>query len=309
MKIAFIHTLTDLMRKHDDIVVLTADMGYSVFEGLQKEFPKRFFNTGVTEQSTMGMAAGLALSGYTVFVYAQAIFLTMRCLEQVRLDVAYNHANVKLIGTAGGFWLNQLGESHFALEDIGAMRLLPGMTILTPGDPYEAAWATRKAYDTRGPVYMRLAKPDRQFIHKKPVTAAIGNLIQIARGQQGVLLVSGTLLSAAGQVRQKLLEDGISIAIYSVPTIKPMNRKSLGRIMKQYPYVFTLEEHSVIGGLGAAVSDYITDNGLHKVTLTRFGVPDAFIHVTGSREYLLERSGLSPVKLAKRTRSVMKKRI
>src|SRR3972149_2154612 len=161
MRTAFVETLTDLMRKHRDIVTITPDMGFSVFEGIQKEFPKRFFNSGVTEQSTISLAAGLSMSGYSVFVYAQAIFMTLRCLEQVRLDVAYQKANVKIIGTAGGFWLNQLGISHFSLEDVGAMRLLPDMTILTPGDPYEAEWAIRKAYATEGPVYLRLAKPDR----------------------------------------------------------------------------------------------------------------------------------------------------
>jgi transketolase len=129
MRTAFVETLTDLMRKHEDIITITPDMGYSVFEELQHEFPNRFFNTGVTEQSTFGVSTGLAMSGYTVFVYAQAIFLTLRSFEQVRLDVAYHQANVKIIGTAAGFWLNQLGVSHFSLEDVGAMRMLPGMTI------------------------------------------------------------------------------------------------------------------------------------------------------------------------------------
>lgn len=303
---AFVETLIDLMRRHDDVVILTADMGFSVFEGIQKEFPKRFFNTGVTEQSTMGLSAGLSLSGYTVFVYAQAVFATLRCLEQVRLDVAYHHANVKIIGTAGGFWLNQLGVSHFALEDIGAMRLLPGMTIFVPGDPYEAAWSTKKAYETRGPVYMRLAKPDRQFVHKKTVAIEVGDSIKITRGKKGALLVSGTLLAAAVEICRKLEKDGMSIALYSLPTIKPMNQKMLAKIMKQYLHIFTLEEHSVIGGLGSAISEYITDHGIQRLSLTRFGVPDSFIHFTGSREYLLARSGLSSANIMKRIRQIMK---
>lgn len=306
MRTAFVETLADLMRKHRDIVTLTPDMGFSVFEGIQKEFPKRFFNTGVTEQSTISLAAGLSMSGFQVFVYAQAIFMTLRCLEQVRLDVAYQNANVKIIGTAGGFWLNQLGVSHFSLEDVGAMRLLPNMTILTPGDPYEAQWATRKAYTIQGPVYLRLAKPDRTFIHKKPLALTSKGIIQISKGDRGALLVAGNLLSVALEIRQQLIHFGIPIAIYSIPMIKPLYERTLRDIMKKHTHVFTLEEHSVVGGLGSAISEYITDNRISGVSLYRFGVPDEFVHVTGTREFLLAHSGLSPVNLVKKIRFAMK---
>lgn len=306
MKAAFISTLTELMRTHEDIITVTADMGYSVFEGIQKEFPKRYINTGVTEQSTMSLTAGMSLSGYTVFVYAQSVFLALRCLEQVRLDVAYAGANVKIIGSAGGFWLHQLGASHFALEDIGVMRLMPGMTILSPGDPYEAAWATRKAYVTRGPVYLRLTKPDRVFVHGKPLTAAVGDIIPVVRGKKGALLVTGGLLSEAAGVVRKLYEYGMSPAVYSLPTIKPLRAAGLTKIIKQYPHIFTLEEHSIAGGLGALVAEHIAANGLTDGTLTRFAVPDEFIRITGSREYLLARSGLSPEYIAKKIRQSMK---
>jgi transketolase len=306
MRTAFVETLTDLMRKHRDIVTLTPDMGFSVFEGIQKEFPKRFFNTGVTEQSTISLAAGMAMSGFKVFVYAQAIFMTLRCLEQVRLDVAYEKANVKIIGTAGGFWLNQLGVSHFSLEDIGAMRLLPNMTILTPGDPYEAQWATRKAFAIDGPVYVRLAKPDRTFVHTKPLSLTAGGIFQISRGDRGALLVAGNLLSMAIEVKQQLARFGIHISIYSIPMIKPMNKSTLRVIMKKHTHLFTLEEHSIVGGLGSVISEYITDSHISGVRLYRFGVPDEFIHVTGTREFLLEYSGLSPLNLVSKIRLAMK---
>jgi len=306
MRTAFVETLTDLMRKHRDIVTLTPDMGFSVFEGIQKEFPKRFFNTGVTEQSTISLAAGLSMLGFKVFVYAQAIFMTLRCLEQVRLDVAYEKANVKIIGTAGGFWLNQLGVSHFSLEDVGAMRLLPNMTILTPGDPYEAQWATRKGFDIDGPVYVRLAKPDRKFVHAKPLPTAFGGIFQLSKGDRGALLVAGNLLSTAIEVKQQLSRFGITIAVYSILMIKPMNKNALNVIMKKHSHLFTLEEHSIVGGLGSTISEYITDNHIQGVSLYRFGVPDEFIHVTGTREYLLESSGLSTLNLVKKIRLAMK---
>jgi transketolase len=306
MRIAFVETLTDLMRKHRDIVTITPDMGFSVFEGIQKEFPKRFFNTGVTEQSTISLAAGLSMSGFKVFVYAQAIFMTLRCLEQVRLDVAYEKVNVKIIGTAGGFWLNQLGVSHFSLEDIGAIRLLPGMTILTPGDPYEAQWATRKAFAINGPVYVRLAKPDRTFIHTKPLPITAEGIFQICKGDRGAFLVAGNLLSLAVETQKQLAQFGIQMAVYSITTVKPINKKTLHLIMKKYSHIFTLEEHSIVGGLGSVISEYITDNHIQGVCLYRFGVPDEFIHVTGTREFLLAYSGLSPENLVKKIRLVMK---
>jgi len=303
MRTAFVETLTTLMREHEDIITITADMGFSVFENIEKEFPKRFFNTGVTEQGTISLATGLSFSGYKVFVYAQAIFMTLRCFEQVRLDVAYHNANVKIIGTAAGFWLNQLGVSHFALEDVGAMRLLPGMTILSPGDPYEAQWATRKAYEQEGPVYMRLAKPDRQFVHTHPLPLSHDGITQLASGKKGALVIGGNLLPLAIDVSKKLLDSGIQIGVYSLPMIKPLPKKALTRELKGYSHLFTLEEHSVIGGLGSAISEYITDENIKGVSLHRFGVPDSFRHVTGSRDYLLDQSGLSSEELS----SVIKK--
>jgi transketolase len=287
------------MRNHDDVIAITADMGFSVFEDIEREFPKRFFNTGVTEQATIGMAAGMALSGYKVFVYAQAIFMTLRCFEQVRLDVAYQKANVKIIGTASGFWLNQLGVSHFALEDVGAMRLLPDMSIYAPGDPYEVAWATKKAYEIDGPAYIRLSKPDRQFVHNTSLDASINGVIQIIKGSDGALLAGGNLLALGIEAAKALASRGIHISVYSVPIIKPFPSKPLATIIKKYSNLFTLEEHSIIGGFGSAVSEYITDEKVQGTRLYRFGVPDAFIHITGSREYLLEQSGLSLANIVK----------
>lgn len=307
MRMAFVETLTDLMRKHEDIITITPDMGFSVFEELQHEFPNRFFNTGVTEQSTIGLSTGLAMTGYKVFVYAQSIFLTLRSFEQVRLDVAYHHANVKIIGTAAGFWLNQLGVSHFALEDVGAMRMLPGMTILTPGDPKEAVWATEKAYETAGPVYIRLGKPDRTFIHTKKVVCEIGDILQIIKGDKSVLLVSGGMLPKAIEVATVLKKYNIPLSIYSVPTIKPINKKQLISLFNKYSNVFTLEEHSVVGGLGSAIAEFIVDNHIYTVKFHSFGTPDQFIHTTGSREYLLEQSGLSSSHLVKQIKGCIQK--
>ena len=294
MRTAFLETLVGLMRRHEDIVTLTADMGFSVFEDVEKEFPERFLNTGVTEQSTIGIATGFALCGYKVFFYAQAPFATMRCFEQIRLDVAYNHVNVKIIGVAAGFSSNQLGVSHFALEDVGLIRLLPNMTIFTPGDHYEAEWATRQAYRINGPVYIRLTKSGSPVVHKDIPSLSIGKGIKIREGEGDSLsiFVSGSLLPMGQEIILALSKNNKHACLISMPTIKPIDKKLILDEAKRTGIIFTLEEHNIIGGLGSAVAEIIAESGM-QVKFYRFGAPDKFTSITGSVQYLLEYNGLS----------------
>lgn len=298
MKIAFIKTLTSLMKKHKNIIVITADMGYSVFEDIQKEFPKRFFNMGITEQASVSFATGMALSGYTVYFYAQAAFSTMRCFEQVRLDVAYNHLNVKIIGTNAGLSLNQLGASHFAVEDVALMRLLPNMTVFTPGDSVEMEWAMKKSYEIDGPTYLRFTKSGSKIIHSKPIKNSIGKPVLISKGRDATLFVSGGLLDLSLEVKRVLLNQGINLSVYSVPVIKPLFVKTIIDEINKTRNVFTLEEHSVLGGLGTAVSEIISENSLHTV-FHKFGFPDKYTDITGSMEFLLDYNGISVKRISK----------
>lgn len=298
MRSSFLKTLTSLMRKDNSVLVLTADMGYGVFEELEKEFPKRFLNTGITEQSTVSMAAGLALSGYKVFFYAQAPFATMRCFEQIRLDAAYNHTNIKIIGTSSGFSSNQLGTSHFSVEDIGLMRLLPNLTIFTPGDPYEAEWATKMAYKTNGPVYLRLSKNDSAVVHKQTISIPMGKGIKICNGNQLTIFVSGNLLPMAQGIVSSLNKLNIQACLISMPTIKPLDKEIIVNEAKRTKTIFTLEDHSIIGGLGSAVAEVLAELG-EKVNFLRLGVPDKFTDIVGSEEYLLASNGLSEKKIVK----------
>jgi transketolase len=289
MKSAFITTLTKLMSAHDDIVTITADMGFSVFEDLQKKFPQRFINTGVAEQASMSVAAGFALSGFRVFFYAQAAFATMRCFEQVRLDAAYNALNIKIIGVNAGFSLNQLGVSHFSLEDVAIMRTLPGMTIFSPANPHEMQWALQESYRIEGPTYLRYSKlNDTNDSYK----ISLGKPVQLTQGKETALLVSGGILSAAKDVVNKLQKKDIHLSLYSVPTIKPLDKDVLYTIAEKSNVLFTLEEHSRIGGLGSAVLEMVSEFPV-KTRVHRIGVPDKFTSVTGSIDYLLAYNGLS----------------
>lgn len=306
MRTAFVQTLGKLMRKHNDIVAITADMGFSVFEDLQKEFPTRLLNTGVTEQSSISLATGLALSGFKVYFYAQAPFATMRCFEQIRLDIAYNNVNVKIVGVSSGFSSNQLGVSHFALEDVALMRLLPNMTIFTPGDPQEAKWATNQTYSMEGPAYVRLTKSDSPVIHPPYTRFKIGKGVIVNKGDDAAILVSGSLLPVAVTIRNLLLRKNINLTIISMPTVKPLDESLIISLSKKTKYIFSLEEHNIIGGLGSAVAEVLSEKKI-KVNFYRFGVPDKFTSVTGSIDYLLGYNGLSVSKIAKKILKLLKK--
>jgi transketolase len=306
MRYAFLETLGVLMREHRDIIALTADMGFSVFEDLQKQFPTRFINTGVTEQSTVGIATGLALSGFKVYFYAQAPFATMRCFEQIRLDVAYNNVNVKIVGVAAGFSSNQLGISHFAVEDVALMRLLPNMTIFTPGDPYESKWATKQAYILKGPAYIRLTKSGSPVVHRDNPVIKVGKGLSVCVGRDITIFVSGSLLPMGQVITMSLLKVGIHAALISMPTIKPIDKDLILKEAKRTGKIVTLEEHSVIGGLGSIVAEVIAEEGL-AVKFYRFGVPDKFTAVTGSPEYLLQYNGLSVARITNSILNLVKK--
>lgn len=305
MRAAFLTTLGQLMRKDEKLIIITADMGFSVFEELQKEFPDRFINTGVTEQASIGVATGLALSGFKVFFYAQAPFATMRCFEQVRLDVAYNNVDVKIIGVSAGFSSNQLGVSHFAVEDVALMRLLPGMTVFTPGDPLEAEWATRKAYECKTPCYIRLTKAGSPVVHTSFPDLEIGKAINIFPGNDCSLFVSGSLLPMAKEIRETLEKENIKMALLSVPTVKPIDKIAIRVEAKKNKYIFTLEEHSIIGGLGSAIAEVIAEENLN-VKFKRFGIADKFISITGTPEFLLDYNGLSMDKISREIKNLLK---
>jgi transketolase len=291
MRSAFVNTLSELMKQDHKIMVLTADMGFSVFEDMQNDYPERFINTGVTEQSSIGIASGLAMSGYQVFFYAQAVFASMRCYEEFRLDIAYNNLDVKVIGTASGFTLNQLGVSHFALEDIGLVRMMPNVTIFTPGDAFEAVWATQKAHEIKSPVYLRITR-NNEITHKAKIELPIGNSIKLCDGKDASLLVSGSMLSTAMKVARDISALGYSISIISFPSIRPLDVETIKTEISRTGNIFTLEEHFITGGLGTSVAEVIAE-GNYLTRFKRFGIENKYPNITGSVEYLKETFGLS----------------
>jgi len=284
LRTAFIDTLRELARIDDRIFLLTADMGYSVFETFRDEFPDRFLNTGIAEQNTIGVAAGLASRGKIVFVYSIIPFVTMRCFEQVRLDLAYNFMNVKLVGVGAGLTYGPLGSSHHALEDIAIMRSLPDMTVLCPGDPIETRELIKRSYEYEGPVYIRLGKNGEPKIHPDETRIEIGKSITVLEGNDLALITTSNMLETGKKWVEEWKQDGINVSLISMPSLKPFDSSTVKNLIDKEIPIITLEEHSVIGGLGSIISQVIATTG-KPVKFQQIGINDKFSHVVGGHEF------------------------
>ena len=284
LRTAFIDTLRELARIDDRIFLLTADMGYSVFETFRDEFPDRFLNTGIAEQNTIGVAAGLASRGKIVFVYSIIPFVTMRCFEQVRLDLAYNFMNVKLVGVGAGLTYGPLGSSHHALEDIAIMRSLPDMTVLCPGDPIETRELIKRSYEYEGPVYIRLGKNGEPKIHSDQTRIEIGKSITVLEGNDLALITTSNMLETGKKWVEEWKQDGVNVSLISMPSLKPFDSSTVKNLIDKEIPIITLEEHSVIGGLGSIISQVIATTG-KPVKFQQIGINDKFSHVVGGHEF------------------------
>lgn len=292
MRIAFVNTLTELARANKNLFLLTGDLGFGVFENFKKEFPDRYLNVGVQESNMIGMATGLALSGKTVFVYSIIPFATLRCVEFIKNDAAAHNANVKIVGVGQGYSYSIYGHTHHAIEDVGALRSIPNLRIIAPGDPAEARAATQAIAETEGPFYLRLGKRGEPTIHEQLSTFTIGKGIVVHDGVDVALFVSGGMLEHAAQAWQSLTERGVSTALISMPTIKPIDADLIREYAQRARVLLAIEEHNIIGGFGSAVAEVLAESSYHP-QFKRIGVPDVFGVRIGSQEYMRNQVGLS----------------
>lgn len=291
MRTTFVNTLKELAREDDRIFLLTADMGYSVLETFRDEFPDRFLNTGIAEQNTVGVAAGLAMSGKIVYVYSIIPFVTMRCFEQVRLDLAYNNTKVRLVGIGAGLTYGPFGVSHHSIEDIALMRSLPNMTILCPGDPVETEQLVRQSYDIEGPVYIRLGKNGEPKIHPEYTQIKIGRAIHLTKGNDLALVTTSNTLERGKKWVDEWRKEGINVNLISMPTIKPLDVLTIKELIERNIPIVTFEEHNIIGGLGSAVAEVIAESG-KAVKFKRIGIPDTYSHYIGGHSFQSSKFGL-----------------
>ncbi len=297
MRREFFSELEKLAAKDSSIMLLTGDLGFSLLDGFKKKFPSRFYNAGVAEQSMAGISAGLALCGATPFVYSIIPFLTMRCFEQIRIDVAQQNLPVRLVGAGAGFSYGADGVTHHSIEDIAIMRALPNMLVVSPADPFEAVSALRESQKLRGPVYFRLSENSEQ-LYKHPASFELGRAIPVRKGSDATAFCTGPILKNVLDAAEFLeKERGVSIEVFSVHTIKPLDKKAVLSAAEKNAPLFSIEEHSAIGGLGSAVAEVLSPLE-QKPPLYILGLPDEFQATIGSRDFLIARAGLSAQKLA-----------
>lgn len=299
MRNTFIAELHALAAKDERIFLLTADLGFSVVEKFAEAYPDRFLNVGIAEQNMIGIAAGLALSGYKPWVYSIIPFVTMRCFEQVRVDVAYQQTNVKLVGVGAGLGYGPAGATHHAIEDLALMRALPNLTVVAPGDPHEVRQLTRALAAHQGPAYFRLGKGGEPTLHAAETRVELGHATPVREGADGALFCTSNQLDVAVKLVDGLAAKGHRFSLHSFHTIKPLDLVTVDRAIAAGRPLFTLEEHSTIGGLGSAVSERIAESG-RGVVFERFGLPDTYTHEVGSQGHLRKHFGLEPSALEAR---------
>lgn len=288
MRESFVARLSELAEKNKDIMLITGDLGFGVLVDYWTRFPTQFINAGVAEQNMIGLAVGLSTLGKTVFVYSIGNFPVIRCLEQIRNDACYHKANVKIVCVGGGFSYGSLGVSHHATEDISIMRSLPDMTVFTPCDKWEAAEATEAMLNTPGTCYLRLDKSAAPITNVPGERFEPGKARIIRDGSDAALIASGGILGEALKAADMVAKEGIECRVISMHTIKPLDRESIADACRNTGGIITVEENTVFGGLGSAVSEICLEEDMRPGFFHRIGLRDGFSSIVGSQEYLLK---------------------
>jgi len=273
---AFVDALHELADDDERVWLLTGDLGYSVLEPFAARFPARFVNVGVAEQNLVGVAAGLALDGKIVFVYSIANFPTLRCLEQLRNDVCYHRAAVKIAAVGGGLTYGPHGYTHHAVEDLAILRSLPHLAVAAPGDPVEARLATHAAARWPGPAYLRLGRAGEPLAHAAEPHFALGEVVRVREGTDVLLVTAGALLVPALDAANRLeAETGRRAAVWSCPWLKPFDRAAFEEAAARFRVILTAEEAVTDGGLGGAVAEVLAELPSPRARLRRLGLPTA----------------------------------
>lgn len=285
MRDAFSNTLVALAKADSNILLLTGDHGYALFDAFRRECPNQYINAGIAEQNMVGMAAGLARAGFKPFVYGLAAFIPVRVIEQIKLDVAHDYLPVIFIGDGAGFVYSHLGTSHQSTEDIACTRAIPNLAIYSPADQFEVEACMRMAYDSRSSSYIRMGKSDRGNVHNSGLADFHNSLVEVRKSNESkvAIIATGSMVKTA----LNLVDEGfIEASVWSAPIIKPINVEQVAEICRGNDLIITLEEHSVLGGLGSLIAEIATE--FSPVRILRVGVQDRFSHHCGTYEYLLK---------------------
>ena len=298
MRKYFVDRLFEYAKKDKNIMVLTADLGYGLFDDFRFKLPEQFLNVGVAESNLINVSAGLSMAGKNVFSYSITPFLMMRPFEQIRLNICYNHTNVKLLGAGGGLVYGPEGPTHHAYEDIALMRTLPGMIVFCPGDRKEVDALFDEIVKSKDPIYIRFGKkPLDKSIYPEGTKFSLGKANVVAKGKDIVIFSMGSMLQECYKVLRILNEKGISPTLISVHTVKPLDEKMIKEHAKNNKCVVVVEDHNIIGGLGSAIAETLIGCGFENKFLL-IALPNKFITETGNADYLYSLYGLDAEKIA-----------
>ena len=306
MRDAYVDAIYKATKANENVLCIVGDIGAFLLRHYIKDFPENYLNLGAAEANMVGVAAGLAMSGKIPFVYTITPFITSRSYEQIKLDVCYNNSNVKLVGIGSGVSYGTMGSSHHSLEDIAIMRALPNMTIFTPSNDQEVEEAVFAAMKHKGPVYIRLTltnssdKPRGKF--------KIGKARIIKKGENAAILATGDTVSIALNAAQKLKEKNIDCFVINFPTLKPIDETLIKKLSRQCEAIVTIEEHSIVGGLGSAAASILAQYPENKARLKILGFEDVFCREYSSDKLkIFDKYGLSSKHLIKTILDLLKK--
>ncbi len=285
MRKEFIETLITLAEKDENIYLLNGDLGFSFLEEFAKKFPDRYVNCGVAEQNMIGVATGLAMEGKKVYVYSIIPFAVFRCFEQIRNDITYHDLDVKIIGAGAGFAYGTHGATHFAVEDIAVLRVLPNLTILSPADPIEMVQLVLQSGQTKNPTYIRLDKNTKK-LHQPNDKIVMGKPSILKNGKDGVIITIGSYLDTIINVQKRLAEKRHTLKVLHLHTIKPINEKALLLELAGQKIIFTIEEHKLAGGIGTIIGEILLKNNIKNVILKSIGVKEGYPSVIGKQDYM-----------------------
>ena len=297
MRDTFVKTLITLAKENLNIELVTGDLGFGVLKPFFEQCPNQFTNAGIAEQNMTSLAAGMALEGKIVFTYSIGNFPTLRCLEQIRNDCAYHHANVKIVCVGGGFVYGSLGMSHQATEDLAIMRALPDVAVFAPGDLAEAEAITKAIVDFPGTCYLRLGRGGEKRIHETLDHFQIGKAIPVRQGSLVAILSTGAIFEEVKIACDQLAAAGITPTVYTFPTVKPLDRDTILDCAAAHALVVTCEEHNILGGFGGAVAEVVAEHPA-RARLMRIGIHDQYCAKVGNQKYLRDVCGISGEKIA-----------
>ena len=304
MRKIFNETLLKIAEKDERIHMVLADIGYGEIEGFARRFPDRYYNCGVMEQNMTGVACGIAMEGNIAITYSIANFPTLRCLEQIRNDVCYHNANVKIVIIGGGVSYGPLGISHHSTEDIAILRALPNLVVVAPCDPQEAEAATYAMIEHDGPVYYRCGYKGEKDIHHRPFHFELGKAITVEDGDDCAVIFAGPIGLEAQKAVEAVRAQGIRCRLISMHTIKPIDKEAIVKAARETGRIVTVEEHNLSGGLGSAVAEVLADEGCLNIRFKRMALPDVNVHEVGSQQWLRELYHLGAADIAEEIRKL-----